>query len=192
MEPEPGPAASSQSASCPPVLFAKRTHDTYANQRYVRRIAGSIGHARLPDFFALVTAEARCGRMTRRRCSKKIWQRHAILTREDGQTLLYIEQSFSQDGSAPAFELLRQRGLKPRAPHRAFATPDHYIPTNKAAIWRPWRTREAGHGRGAAQRQPRPPASPFFGLNDARQGIVHVVAPEQGLSQPGTADRLRR
>jgi 3-isopropylmalate/(R)-2-methylmalate dehydratase large subunit len=52
---------------------------------------------------------------------EKIWQRHAILTREDGQTLLYIDRHFLQDGSAPAFELLRQRGLKPRAPHRAFA-----------------------------------------------------------------------
>src|ERR1700754_2145698 len=60
----------------------------------------------------------------------KIWNEHVILEREDGQTLLYVDSHFLQDGSAPAFEMLRQRGVKPRAPRRAFATPDHYIPTN--------------------------------------------------------------
>jgi 3-isopropylmalate/(R)-2-methylmalate dehydratase large subunit len=115
---------------------------------------------------------------------EKIWQRHAILTREDDQTLLYIDSHFLQDGSAPAFELLRQRGLKPRAPHRAFATPDHYIPTNSrdlAAVTDPEKRAMAEalrHDSAAA-------GIAFFGLSDARQGIVHVVAPEQGLSQPG-------
>ena len=54
----------------------------------------------------------------------KVWERHAVLTREDGQTLLYVDRHLLQDGSAPAFEMLRQRGLTPRVPQRAFATPD--------------------------------------------------------------------
>ena len=115
---------------------------------------------------------------------EKIWRRHAIFVREDRQTLLYVDSHFLQDGSAPAFEMLRQRGLKPRAPHRAFATPDHYIPTNTrdmASIVDPEKRAMAD----ALRRDSAAAGIAFFGLNDARQGIVHVVGPEQGLSQPG-------
>ncbi len=115
---------------------------------------------------------------------EKIWQRHAILMREDGQTLLYVDGHFLQDGSAPAFEMLRQRGLKPRVPHRAFATPDHYVPTDSrdpAGIADPEKRAMAE----ALRRDSTGAGIRFFGLDDPRQGIVHVVAPEQGLSQPG-------
>ena len=116
---------------------------------------------------------------------EKIWQRHAILTREDGQTLLYIDSHFLQDGSAPAFELLRQRGLKPRAPAPGLC---HARPLRPHPQPRP----RCRCGPGEARAWPRRSADDsaaagiaFFGLDDARQGIVHVVAPEQGLSQPG-------
>ena len=115
---------------------------------------------------------------------EKIWQRHAILSREDGQTLLYVDSHYLQDGSAPAFEMLRQRGVKPRVPHRAFATPDHYVPTNSrdlASIADPEKRAMAE----ALLQDSAAAGIAFFGLNDPRQGIVHVVAPEQGLSQPG-------
>jgi 3-isopropylmalate/(R)-2-methylmalate dehydratase large subunit len=80
--------------------------------------------------------------------------------------------------------MLRQRGLTPRAPARAFATPDHYVPTagrdlasiadpEKRAMAEALRTDAAAAGIA------------FFGLDDPRQGIVHVVAPEQGMSRPG-------
>src|SRR5881275_566000 len=59
----------------------------------------------------------------------KIWQRHEILTREDGQALLYVDLHLLQDGSAPAFAMLRSRGLSVHAPQRTLGTPDHYIPT---------------------------------------------------------------
>jgi 3-isopropylmalate/(R)-2-methylmalate dehydratase large subunit len=114
----------------------------------------------------------------------KIWREHSILEREDGQSLLYVDSHFLQDGSAPAFEMLRQRGLKAHAPTRGFATPDHYVPTdsrNLASIADPEK-------RAMAEALRNDSASfgiPFFGLDDARQGIVHVVAPEQGLSRPG-------
>ena len=114
----------------------------------------------------------------------KIWRPHVVLEREDGQALLYVDSHFLQDGSAPAFEMLRQRGLKPRIPARAFATPDHYVPTsgrdlNLIADPEKRAMAEALAADAAAA------GIAFFGLDDPRQGIVHVVAPEQGMSRPG-------
>src|SRR3546814_10536064 len=67
---------------------------------------------------------------------EKIWSRHEILRREDGQSLLYVDRHLVQDGSAPAFEMLRQQGLTIRAPQSAFATPDHYVPTSSRELER--------------------------------------------------------
>jgi 3-isopropylmalate/(R)-2-methylmalate dehydratase large subunit len=114
----------------------------------------------------------------------KIWSAHRILEREDGQSLLYVDRHYLQDGAAPAFEMLRQRGVKPRAPARALAMPDHFIPTNsrnladiddaeKRAMAEALETDSAASG------------IEFYGLQDPRLGIVHVVGPEQGLTQPG-------
>ncbi len=58
---------------------------------------------------------------------EKIWSRHRVMEREDGQTLLYVGRHLLHDGGATAFDVLRKRGLKPRAPDRIFATPDHYV-----------------------------------------------------------------
>lgn len=116
---------------------------------------------------------------------EKIWSRHRIKEREDGQVLLYIDNHLVQDGSAPAFEMLRRRGLAPRAPHRTFATPDHYVPTDSRDLTSmpdPEKRRMAQ----ALQEDAARAGIPFFGLDDARQGILHVVGPEQGLSWPGT------
>ena len=114
----------------------------------------------------------------------KVWRRHQVLTRDDGQTLLYVDRHMLQDGSAPAFAMLRERGLKPRTPERAFATPDHYIPTDSrtlAGVKDPEKARmvQALADDAAAA------GIPSFTLTDPRQGIVHVVGPEQGLSLPG-------
>jgi 3-isopropylmalate/(R)-2-methylmalate dehydratase large subunit len=114
----------------------------------------------------------------------KIWREHVVLEREDGQALLYVDSHFLQDGSAPAFEMLRRRGLKPRVPERAFATPDHYVPTSGrdlALIADPEKRAMAE----ALEADAAAAGIAFFGLRDPRQGIVHVVAPEQGMSRPG-------
>jgi 3-isopropylmalate/(R)-2-methylmalate dehydratase large subunit len=114
----------------------------------------------------------------------KIWGPHVVLERDDGQTLLYVDRHFLQDGSAPAFEMLRQRGIEPRAPQRAFGTPDHYVPTlgrDLATIKDPEKRAMAD----ALKDDTAAAGIPFFGLDDARQGIIHVVAPEQGMSRPG-------
>ncbi len=115
---------------------------------------------------------------------EKIWSRHCVIERPDGQTLLYVDRHLIHDGSAPAFESLRARGLPPRAPERIFATPDHYVPTDgrdPAAIADPERRHmvESLHENAASA------GITLFGLRDPRQGIVHVIGPEQGISQPG-------
>src|SRR5579859_7118671 len=114
----------------------------------------------------------------------KIWDRHAIVQRDDGQTLLYIDRHLIHDGSRRAFEVLGERGLKVSRPDRTFGTPDHYVPTTSrdiAAIDESDRRQmvEAIGRNGAAH------GITIFGLDDQRQGIIHVVGPEQGISQPG-------
>jgi len=116
---------------------------------------------------------------------EKIWSQHRIMEREDGQVLLYIDNHLVQDGSAPAFEMLRRRGLSPRAPHRTFATPDHYIPTDSRDL-NTIADPEKRHMAQALMQDSARAGIPFFGLDDPRQGILHVVGPEQGLSLPGT------
>ncbi|MBL8705691.1 MAG: 3-isopropylmalate dehydratase large subunit [Rhodospirillales bacterium] len=116
---------------------------------------------------------------------EKIWSKHRIMERDDGQVLLYIDNHLVQDGAAPAFEMLRRRGIAPRAPQRTFATPDHYVPTDSRdlnTVADPEKRRMAEALRQDSARA----GIPFFGLDDRRQGIVHVVGPEQGLSWPGT------
>lgn len=115
---------------------------------------------------------------------EKIWDRHRVLERPDGQVLLYVDRHLVHDGSEPAFEMLRRRGLKPRAPERIFGTPDHYVPTDTrevSAIPDPARRAMVE----TLERNATDHGFHLFGLKDEGQGIVHVIGPEQGLSQPG-------
>ena len=115
---------------------------------------------------------------------EKIWSRHRILERPDGQNLLYIDRHLIHDGYAPAFEFLEARGHKPHSPSQTFATPDHYVPTDTLDA-----SRIADPERRYMVESLKRYTSEFgvqmFGLDDQRHGIVHVVGPEQGISQPG-------
>ena len=114
----------------------------------------------------------------------RIWEAHVVTRRDDGQCLLYVDRHLVQDGSAPAFAMLRRRGLAVRRPERAFATPDHFVPTDSRDLAR----LADPEKRAMAQALHDDCATAgirFFGLDDERQGIVHVVGPEQGLSLPG-------
>jgi 3-isopropylmalate/(R)-2-methylmalate dehydratase large subunit len=114
----------------------------------------------------------------------KIWSSHAILIRADGATLLHIDRHLVDDGSGNAFRMLKEKGLAVLRPDRIFATPDHYVSTlshDLASINEP-------HRRGVVEdleANAKTAGLTLFGLSDRRQGIVHVVGPEQGLSQPG-------
>ncbi len=115
---------------------------------------------------------------------EKIWQKHRVLDRDDGQTLLYVDTHLLHDGGATAFDVIRKRGLKPRAPERIFATPDHYVSTStrKVEEIEDERHREMVE---KLDRNTREFGIKQFGLGTEGQGIVHVMGPEQGLSQPG-------
>jgi 3-isopropylmalate/(R)-2-methylmalate dehydratase large subunit len=114
----------------------------------------------------------------------KIWSSHAIVVRPDGATLLHIDRHLVHDGSSNAFRTLKEKGLAVARPDRTFATPDHYVSTlgrELASINEPHRRGMVEDLHAHAQEA----GVTLFGLNDRRQGIVHVVGPEQGLSQPG-------
>jgi 3-isopropylmalate/(R)-2-methylmalate dehydratase large subunit len=114
----------------------------------------------------------------------KVWEAHRVLEREDGQTLVYVDRHYLQDGAAPAFEMLRSRGLKARVPARTFAVPDHYVPTHSRDL----ADLPDPEMRGMAEALSRVSAEngiAIFPISDPRQGIVHVVGPEQGMTQPG-------
>ncbi len=113
---------------------------------------------------------------------EKIWNAHAVATGPGGRTLLYIDRHLIHDGSFHAFEALRRAGRKVRRPNAAFATPDHYVPTlDRDDIANP-ELREKVETLAANAAATR---IAIFPVNDHRQGIVHVIGPEQGITQPG-------
>jgi 3-isopropylmalate/(R)-2-methylmalate dehydratase large subunit len=115
---------------------------------------------------------------------EKIWQRHVVVDRDDGYTLLYIDRHLMHDGSATGFALLRDRGLKLRRPDRGFATPDHYVLSSSRSIAD---IPDPNHRRLVEQIRSNTAETgvTLFDLGDDRQGIAHVVGPEQGVTQPG-------
>ena len=115
---------------------------------------------------------------------EKIWASHVVVERPDGHCLLYVDRHLIHDGSRPAFEMLAQRGLPMRRPDRTTATPDHYVPTTGGGL----ADITSDERRAMVETltaNTRAAGVTLFGLDDPRQGIVHVIGPEQGLSQPG-------
>lgn len=114
----------------------------------------------------------------------KIWQSHVVVDRGDGYHLLYVDRHLMHDGSAAGFSRLQARGIALRRPELALATPDHYNSTasrDVAAIEDPQHRRLVEQ----LQTNTRQAGVRLFFLDDERQGIAHVVSPEQGLTQPG-------
>ena len=115
---------------------------------------------------------------------EKIWRRHVVVDRPDGYTLLYIDRHLIHDGSFAAFQRLKSRGIKVRRPDLAFGTPDHYMPTDTrdvATITNPNSHRMVT----SLGRNGRETGITVFDIGDKRQGIVHVMGPEQGVTLPG-------
>jgi len=112
----------------------------------------------------------------------KLWNAHAITTREDGQTLLFIDRHILHEGSFHAFNQLRERGAKIARPDLTFGIADHYVPTRPASTAA--NPEAAGMIEQLAENA-RDYGFLSFGQFDPRQGIVHVALPEQGLTLPG-------
>jgi 3-isopropylmalate/(R)-2-methylmalate dehydratase large subunit len=114
----------------------------------------------------------------------RIWQRHTVQVRPDGATLLHVGRHLIHDGSRAGFRALAEKGLTLRHPERTFGTPDHYVSTashDLAAIAEPNRREMVS----ALTDNARAHGFTLFDLGDVRQGIVHVIGPEQGITQPG-------
>ncbi|NBB82388.1 MAG: 3-isopropylmalate dehydratase large subunit [Alphaproteobacteria bacterium] len=113
----------------------------------------------------------------------KIWDAHAIRTEADGRTLLAVDRHFVHEGSFHAFDKLHRQGLAVRRPGLTTAIADHYVPTTHRdrPIGDPEIATMVDLLRDNAGRN----GVRLFGLDDPRQGIVHVVGPEQGLTLPG-------
>jgi len=115
---------------------------------------------------------------------QKVWDRHAVRTLPNGQTQLYIGLHLVHEVTSPqAFAELRERGLTVRAPERTFATVDHIVPTRGQV--RPFADAMAESMVAALERNCREHGIRFFDLASGSQGIVHVIGPELGLTQPG-------
>jgi 3-isopropylmalate/(R)-2-methylmalate dehydratase large subunit len=114
---------------------------------------------------------------------EKIWRRHVIAQRS-GQVLLYVDRQYLHDGSIHAFDDLAARGIKVRRPEKTFGTPDHYVPTVSRKVGDAPTAEIRFMVENFARNMERH-RIPGVQLGDERQGIVHVVGPEQGLTQPG-------
>ena len=113
----------------------------------------------------------------------KVWSAHETARREDGAALLWVDRHYVHEGSFHAFSQMKARGRSVAEPGLTFGVADHYVPTR-------------GRGKDIADpeiaqmvRNLETNAADseivLFGLRDPRQGIVHVVGPEQGLTLPG-------
>ncbi len=115
---------------------------------------------------------------------EKVWNQHAVRQLPTGQTQLYIGLHLIHEVTSPqAFDMLRARGWTVRAPHRTFATVDHIVPTGSQA--RPFTDNLAEQMTLALERNCREHKITLFNVESGRQGIVHVIGPELGLTRPG-------
>src|SRR5918995_1613891 len=115
----------------------------------------------------------------------KIWESHTVGTLPTGQTQLFIGLHLIHEiTTAPAFDMLREKGMDVAFPERTFATVDHIVPTDIRS--RPFLDVEAEELTKALESNVKQFGVEFFGLESPNQGIVHVIGPQLGLTQPGT------
>jgi 3-isopropylmalate/(R)-2-methylmalate dehydratase large subunit len=114
----------------------------------------------------------------------KIWESHAVGILPTGQTQLFIGLHLIHEiTTAPAFDMLREKRMDVAFPERTFATVDHIVPTDIRT--RPFLDAEAEELTKALEKNVQQFGVEFFGLESPNQGIVHVIGPQLGLTQPG-------
>lgn len=117
---------------------------------------------------------------------EKIWNRHVIVTRGASEALLSVDSHFVHEGAFHAFGALAKEGRMVRKPRQVFGSPDHFVPT---------RNRDKGiigiadaESRGLVEylaANANTYGFDHFGVDDERQGVIHVIGPELGITQPG-------
>jgi 3-isopropylmalate/(R)-2-methylmalate dehydratase large subunit len=122
--------------------------------------------------------------MSERTLFDKVWDLHTVGILPSGQTQLLIGLHLIHEVTSPqAFAMLRERGLKVLYPERTVATVDHIVPTENQA--RPFVDDLAEEMMQALEKNAKDWGIRFYNIGSGKQGIVHVIAPEQGLTQPG-------
>jgi 3-isopropylmalate/(R)-2-methylmalate dehydratase large subunit len=115
---------------------------------------------------------------------QKIWDTHVVHEQAGAPTLLFIDLHLVHEVTSPqAFQGLRERGLKARRPDLTIATADHSIPTSDRSL--PIVDTIAANQLAQLEKNCRDFGIPCFGVHSEKQGIVHVIGPELGLTQPG-------
>ena len=116
---------------------------------------------------------------------EKVWNAHSVRKLSNGQSQLLIGTHLIHEVTSPqAFGMMRDLGLKVKFPHRTFATVDHIVPTDSQV--EPFADPLAAEMIRQLRKNAEDFGITYFDLSSGRQGIVHVVGPEQGITQPGT------
>ncbi len=116
---------------------------------------------------------------------QKVWDTHAVKTLQNGQTQLLIGTHLIHEVTSPqAFGMIRDLGESVPFPHRTFATVDHIVPTDEVA--EPYSDELADAMIKEIRKNCEDFDITFFDTSSGKQGVVHIVGPEQGITQPGT------
>ncbi|MEA2846073.1 MAG: 3-isopropylmalate/(R)-2-methylmalate dehydratase large subunit, partial [Rhodospirillaceae bacterium] len=112
---------------------------------------------------------------------EKIWDAHVVHRQDDGTCVIYIDRHLVHEVTSPqAFEGLRMANRPVRRPDATVAVADHNTPTTTGAMDEESRIQVETLEKNVADFH-----VPYFGMDDPRRGIVHVIGPEQGLTLPG-------
>ena len=115
----------------------------------------------------------------------KIWDSHLVHRQDDGTCLIYIDRHLVHEVTSPqAFEGLRLSGRTVRRPDATLAVPDHNVPTTDRSVG--IADEESRIQLDTLEKNALATGVIYFNVNDIRQGIVHIVGPEQGFTLPGT------
>ena len=115
----------------------------------------------------------------------KIWESHVVDTQDDGTCLIYIDRHLVHEVTSPqAFEGLRLAGRTVRQPEKTLAAPDHNVPTTSDRL-EVIKDEDSRVQLDALVKNVADFGVPYIPIDDIRQGIVHIIGPEQGLTQPG-------
>ncbi len=115
----------------------------------------------------------------------KIWNDHLVHQQEDGTSLLFVDRHLIHEVTSPqAFEGLRNSNRKVRQPSLTLAVADHNVPTTDRSV--PITDKDSKIQIETLEKNCAEFGINLFGMNDKRQGIVHIIGPEQGFTQPGT------
>ncbi len=127
--------------------------------------------------------------MTARTLFEKVWEAHEVVAETaDTPAVLYIDLHLIHEVTTPqAFSMLRAQGLKVRRPDRTLATMDHSTPTSTEQVFGnvPIKVDAAAKQVRELERNAAEFGIELFGMRDSRRGIVHVISPEIGATQPG-------